>query len=230
MINCAVMFEHDSIADIHEGKLVQYLLGVPYWRSWMFQHSGIPENPTYRERVPLDTAPGRQQFQSDIDVVLCGHGRFEEAVVYQVKRVKVGLSQLRFSAPSKLQDLKKAVRQANQLATIGFWKVYLYVIAVIDARGQNLLGEDRALFNEVTFKIDSAIGQSIGSLDSRVGVFNVELVQTTDNPPTTIDTAHGNLRRPAIASQQSSELTRWVICIFGSDDQSLPKSELLPVQ
>src|SRR5580692_4441901 len=98
------------------------------------------------------------KVQGDIDVALCGRGCFEEAAVYQVKRVKVGLSQLRYSAPGKLQNLKESVRQANLLVTIGFCKVDLYVIAVIDAREWNLLGDDRMLFNEVRYKIDSAIG------------------------------------------------------------------------
>jgi hypothetical protein len=134
------MFEYDSIADIHEDKLVQYLLAVPYWRQWMFGHLGIPDDPTYKERVPLDSAPGGLPRKGDIDVMLCGRGRFEETVGYQVKRVKVSLPQLRDKTPGKLQDLREAVRQANLPVDVGFWKVHLYIFALIDARELNLLG------------------------------------------------------------------------------------------
>jgi len=80
-----MMFEHDSIANIHEGKLVEYLHAVPYWRQWMFGHYGIPENPIYRTEISLTAVPGGLPPQGDIDVMLCGSGRFEETVVYQVK-------------------------------------------------------------------------------------------------------------------------------------------------
>jgi hypothetical protein len=208
------MFEHDSIADIHEDELVQYLLAVPYWRHWMFGHFGIPDDPIYKERVPLDAAPGGLLRRGDIDVMLCGRGRFEETVAYQVKRVKVSLSQLRAKTPGKLQDLKEAVRQANLLVDVGFWKVYLYIFALIDARELNLLGEDRRHFNEVKYKISFAIGNSIGGLNRRVGAFEVELIQATDNQPTTFDQAGGHLLRQAIAGPQSYELTKWVGEVF----------------
>ena len=74
------MFEHDSIADIHEDKLVEYLLAVPYWRQWKFGHLGFPEGPIYKERVPLDTAPGGLPRKGDIDVLLSGRWKFEESV------------------------------------------------------------------------------------------------------------------------------------------------------
>jgi hypothetical protein len=211
------MFEHDSIADIHEDKLVEYLLAVPYWRQWMFGHFGIPEEMIYKERVPLDTAPGGLPRKGDIDVLLSGRGRFEESVAYQVKRVKVSLAQLSAKTPAKLQDLKEAVRQANLLVDVGFWKVYLYVFALIDARELDLLTEDRLHFNEIKYKISLAIGNSIADLNIRVGVFEVELVQTTDGAPTTFDQAGGHLRRPASAEPQSHELTKWVSEVFSQE-------------
>ena len=218
------MFEHDSVADIHEDKLVEYLLAVPYWRQWMFGHYGIPADPIYKERVSLHTVPGGLPRKGDIDVMLCGLGRFEETVAYQVKRVKVNLAQLRAKAPGKLRDLKEAVRQANLLAEIGFWKVYLYIFALIDARALNLLSEDRLHFNEIKHKISLAIGNSITDLNSSVGVFAVELVQTTDSRPTTFDQAGGHLLRQATAVPQSYELTKWISEVFSSDGALTPSA------
>jgi hypothetical protein len=205
-----MMFEHESVADIHEDKLVEYLLAVPYWRQWMFGHYGIPSDPIYRDRVPLGTVPGGLPRQGDVDVLLCGPGRFEEAVAYQVKRLKVSLAQLQAKTPGKLKGIEEGVQQANILADLGFWKVYLYIFALIDARELNLLGDDRPRFNEIKYKINTAIGSSIQTLQSRIGVFAVDLVQTTDTPPTTFDQAGGHLLRKAGEASQSHELTKWV--------------------
>lgn len=207
---------HESTADIREGNLVEYLLAVPYWRRWMFDHYGIPDDPIYMDMVPLITVPGGLPRKGDIDVMLCGRGRFEETVVYQVKRVKVNSTQLRSKTPAKLRDLQEAVRQANLLAEIGFWKVYLYTFTLIDARELSLLGHDRVHFNEIKHKISCAIDGSIGSLHGRVGVFEIDLTQTTDSQPITFDHAGGHLRRPATAAPQSYELTKWIGETFAS--------------
>jgi hypothetical protein len=205
-----MMFEHDSIADIHEDKLVEYLLAVPYWRNWMFGHHGIPRDPICRNRVPLSTVPGGLPRQGDIDVLLCSPDRFEAAVAYQVKRVKVSLAQLQAKTPGKLKGIQEGVQQANDLAELGFWKVYLYIIAEIDARELDILDGDRPHFNEIIYKIDSAIGISMGNLNRRIGINSFEFVQTTDSDPHTIDHSHGNLRRPGAPVTQSYELTKWV--------------------
>jgi hypothetical protein len=205
-----MMFEHDSIADIHEEKLVEYLLAVPYWRHWMFDHHGIPSDPIYRDRVPLTTVPGGLPRQGDIDVLLCGAGCFEEAVAYQVKRVKVSLAQLQAKTPGKLKGIQEGVQQANALAGLGFWKVYLYTFALIDARELNLLSDDWIHFNEITYKIKLAIDSSLQTLQSRIGVFAVELVQTKDLHPMIFDHSHGHLLRKGGEVSQSYELTKWV--------------------
>jgi hypothetical protein len=119
----------------------------------------------------------------------------------------------RHSAPSKLEELKLAARQANLLADIGFWKVFLYIITAVDAREQDLL-VDRSLYNDVKSKVGLAISNSIGELNKRIGVFDVEFVQSTDNLPTTIDIFGGYLRRQATASSQSGQLTEWVKQLF----------------
>jgi len=198
---------HASIADIPEGQLVEYLLSSAYWRSTLLGLHGVPAEPIDRQEVLLNTAPGGQ-FRGDVDILLCGPGRPEEAVAYQVKRIKVGMSQLRFKAPSKLEELNLAVRQANLMAEIGFWKVFLYVITVVDAREQNL---EQTMFaglsNELKHKITTAVSNSVVVLNQRVGLFEIDLIQTTDSPPTTIDFFGGHLRRPAEASPQSGELT-----------------------
>ena len=97
--------------------------------------------------------------------------------------MKVSLAQLSAKTPGRLQDLKEAVRQANLLVDVGFWKVYLYIFALIDARDWDLLTEDRLHFNEIKCKISLAIGNSIADLNIRVGVFEVELLLTQNIDP-----------------------------------------------
>ena len=75
------------------------------------------------------------------------------------------LAQLQAKTPGKLNGIQEGVQQANDLADLGFWKVYLYIIAEIDARELDLLDGDRTHFNEIIYKIDSAIGMSMGNLN-----------------------------------------------------------------
>src|SRR5579859_8100898 len=126
---------HPSIADIPEDHLIRILLSDPYWRPNIFGLDGIPDDALDRQRVPLLTAPGH--FFGDIDILLSAPDHPEQAVAFEVKRIKFGARHLRNRKPSKLGNLKKAVQQANRLAKVGFWRVYLYVVTVVDSREQN---------------------------------------------------------------------------------------------
>jgi hypothetical protein len=157
---------------------------------------------------PLDSAPGGP-FRGDVDVLMCNLNHPERAVAVEVKRVKYGMSQLRKGTPSKLGELKKAVEQTNRLAMVGFWKVYLYVITVVDSREQNQGHRSYAgLSNDLKQKLDSAI--SLKGLNERAGVFTIDFTQSMDNSPLTIDSFGGHLRCQASDAPQSEEMTEWV--------------------
>src|SRR5690349_14794624 len=126
-------FTHNSIADIPEDKLVEHLLSGPW--DELFELAGMQRGMANRQKVLLDAAPGK--FKGDIDVLMCFPGHPEQAVAYQVKRIKFGISQLSNRKPSKLREYEKAVQQANRVAEMGVWQVYLYVVVVVDARRQN---------------------------------------------------------------------------------------------
>ena len=109
------------------------MLSDPLRRSDMFEIYGMPREASWKTCVPLTTAP--QSFQSDVDVLLCDTANPGEAVAYEVKRIKFGMRALREGGkPNKLRELSKAVEQANRLAKVGFWKVFLYIIVVVDSR------------------------------------------------------------------------------------------------
>jgi len=213
-----LQLNHASLADIPEDELVKVLLANGYWRSRLIDYYGIPEDGAIKQRVPLDTAPGGH-FKGDIDILLRAIGHPEQAVAYEAKRIKFGMSQLRKGKPSKLRELERAKQQANRLAKVGFWKVFLYVFTVVDSREQNKGQRSYAgLSNDLKQMIESAV--SVQGLDQRVGLSVIDLTQATDNPPFTIDTAGIKLRRQATDAHQSVELTEWVERIFAEPDAS----------
>src|ERR1035437_372034 len=126
--------KHPSITDIKEDELVEILVR----RGEVFDVFGMPRDAACRTRVLLNDAPGN--FRSDIDVLLCDTKRPQEAAAFEVKRIKFGLSAFRPNGdvvPNKLGEVEKAIDQANRLAQVGFWKVFLYIIVMVDSRKRN---------------------------------------------------------------------------------------------
>jgi hypothetical protein len=207
---------HPSIAGIHEDELVERLLTDPLWRSDMFELHGIPRGLAPKRRVSLDTAPG--EYRGDIDVLLCAPEHPEQAVVFEVKRIKFGAPALRPSGrPNKFREFKKAVQQANRLAQVGFWQVYLYVIVVVDAREQNAGRHTyRGLSTELKSLVTSVVTPR--ELSARVGLCDLEFVQPMDYPPLTVGSHSLHLHRLATAVPQSEELTKWVAGILSKSD------------
>jgi hypothetical protein len=204
-------FAHDSIADIPEDKLVERLLSDPLWGTEFFELAGMPRRMANRQRVLLNSAPGN--LKGDIDVLLCSPSLPEQAVAYQVKRIKFGISQLRNQTPSKLKEYTKVAQQANLLAKMGFWQVYVYVIVVVDAREQNLGRNTYAgLSSRLKSMVDSAI--STAPLDARVGLGVLDFTQPMDYEPFTVGTHGLNLRRLSSPTVQSLDLTKWVAGLF----------------
>lgn len=78
------------------------------------------------------SAPGNPK--GDIDVLFCAPDLPQQAVAYQIKRVKFGINQLRNNTPSKLGELKMLAQQTKLISRVGFWQVYADVIVVADAR------------------------------------------------------------------------------------------------
>ena len=200
--------EHPSIADISEGQLVKRLLEHPYWRSTLFGLAGFPSDPIIREQVDLAGVPGG--FVGDVDVLLCDSARPDLAVAIQAKRIKFDAWDIERKSPKKLQELKKAYKQANRDAKVGFSQAYLYVFVVVDSREQNA-GKKlsyEGLSNDHKALVRRAL--SLAGLDERVGLFQIELAQTMDFSPLDPGTFGGELHRKALPSIQTPELTEWV--------------------
>lgn len=203
---------HPSIADITEDELVEMLVR----RREVFDVSGMPRNPAFRTCVLLNDAPGN--FRTDVDVLLCDPARPQEAAAFQIKRIKFGLSAFRADGsvvPNKLREVEKAIAQANLLAQAGFWKVFLYVVVVVDSRGRNagaisyegLSARERSM-------LEPYLG--IDKLRPQVGFSLLALTQPMDAVPLTIGSQTMHIRRMPMAQEQRDALTEWVSGVFAN--------------
>jgi hypothetical protein len=209
---------HESLAEIHEDKLVDRIVTDIQWGREFFQFYGMPSGMENRQCVPLQTAPGNPK--GDIDVLFRAPDLPQQAVAYQIKRVKCGIKQLRNGTLGKLEEFKKLAQQANVLARMGFWQVYAYAIVVVDAREQNAKEEIagkmtfEGLSSEMRGKVESAVSSATQLFDARVGFGVMEFVQTMDSAPFTVGTHALHIRRFSKPAEQKEELTTWVAGIF----------------
>jgi hypothetical protein len=209
---------HISIAEIPEDQLVDRILADPLWGSEFFYFAGMPSGMVNRKRVALEAAPGNPK--GDIDVLFCAPNLPEQAVAYQVKRIKFGVNQLRIGTPGKLEEFKKLAQQANLLARMGFWQVYADVIVVIDAREQNA---GRVTYQGLSSKMRSLMSSVISTqfLDERVGLGVLEFTQPMDYAPFTNGSYGLHIVRFSKPATQSEQLTKWVADVLSKPDRSI---------
>jgi hypothetical protein len=205
-------FSCDSIADIAEDKLVERVLADPLWSREFFELYGMPSRMRNKQRISLARAPGKRK--GDVDALFCLPEFSEQSVAFEIKRIKFGILALRPGGrPNKLHEFQKAAQQANLLARIGFWQVYLYIVVVADAREQNAGKNTYAgLSSQLKSLVYSTV--STGPLDERVGLAIMEFTQTADSAPFTVGTHGLHLLRKSEPARQSTELTEWVRQVF----------------
>jgi hypothetical protein len=210
-------FAHESLAEIPEDKLVNRIVTDMLWSREFFQLHGMPSGMVSRQCVSLDSAPGNPR--GDIDVLSCALNLPEKAVAFQIKRIKIGINQLRNGTPGKLEEFKKLGQQANLLARMGFWQVYAYAIVVVDAREQNAKHKtDKLNFDglssEMRSKVNDAVSSATQYFEPRVGIGLMEFTQTMDSAPFTVGTHGLHIRRFTQPVDQPKGLTEWVADIF----------------
>ncbi len=209
---------HDSLAEIPEDKLVNRIATDILWGREFFVLHGMPSGMLSRQCVSLTSAPGNPM--GDIDVLFCAPDLPQQAVAYQIKRVKLGINQLREGTPSKLEEFKKLAQQTNLISRMGFWQVYADVIVVADAREQNAEAQStgkltfQGLSSELQSLLYSAVSSAIPLFDSRIGIGEMEFIQTMDSEPFTVGTHGLHVRRFCEPAPQSEELTKWVAEVF----------------
>ncbi len=171
---------HKSITSIPEGELVRELMSSHISRLDLVNIAGYPEDPLDFYSLPLTGLPGDPK--GDIDLLLCDPRSPHQATAIQVKRFKVVLDDLREGVPNKLKEFAKGIKQANLLAEIGFFQVYLYVFVQVDARVPN---SARGTFNGPSNRLSERLRDYFapGDLLPRVGLIRYDFVQTLDQRP-----------------------------------------------
>ena len=153
-----------------------------------------------------------------IDVLLCDPMRPQEAAVFEVKRIKFGLSAFRPDGsvvPNKLREVEKAIEQANLLAEVGFWKVFLYITVVADTRERNggmvtyagLSSREKSMLEPYLTMV---------KLEPRVGFSLLDFTQPMDEIPLMVGTHGMHIRRMPTVQEQSDALTKWVSGLYAS--------------
>lgn len=218
---------HDSLAEIPEDKLVDRIATDILWGREFFMFHGMPSGMVSRQRVSLATAPGDPK--GDIDVLFCAPDDPHQAVAYQIKRVKLGINQLRKETPGKLEQFKKLSQQTNLISRMGFWQVYAHVIVVADAREQNAEAQRtgkltfQGLSSELRSLLYSAVSSAIPLFDSRIGIGVMEFTQTMDSEPFTVGSHGLHVPRFCEPAPQSEELTTWVAEVFSNLASKVPE-------
>lgn len=199
--------QHRSLASIPEAELVGRLLRSPSTRGRLFAVRGVPQKHLFRNAVPLTGLLGDPR--GDVDILLANADDFSDAVVFQVKRVKITLDTLRAGAPNRLGDLARGVQQANLMADIGFAQVYLWVIIAVDARSAN---NGRITYDGAPIDMIDTICSAIplDALAPMIGVEVIQLTQPMDHEPLTVGSAGGHLIRLATPIQQPPHVNDWV--------------------
>jgi hypothetical protein len=207
-------FIHNSLAEIPEDRLVNRIVTDLLWGREFFMFHGMPSGMVSRQCVSLTGAPGHPK--GDIDVLFCAPDLPQQAVAYQIKRVKLGIDQLRNGTPGKLEEFKKLAQQTNLIGRMGFWQVYADIIVVADAREQNTEAQRngkltfQGLSSELRSLLYSAVSSAIPLFESRIGIAIMEFIQTMDSEPFTVGTHGLHVRRFCEPAPQSEELTNWV--------------------
>jgi hypothetical protein len=198
---------HRSIANIPESDLIATLLADWYWRQTILNFHGIPNQPEIRQCVSLASLPG--QGDGDVDILAWDRKKPESATAVEVKRIKVGAGAFVSGKPNKLQEYEKACRQANRLARIGFWQVYLFVLVVVDSREQNA---GRNTYEGATPELERVIVDTITvrGLKPTVGVARHDFIQPMDYPPLGVGAGGIHLLRVATSGVQPDAVTAWV--------------------
>lgn len=157
--------------------------------------------------APTARGPG------DIDVLAANAIHPEQAIVVEVKRVKMPSGSYSTSLPNKLQELEKGCKQVDLLRQIGFHRSYLLIAVVADGREQT---EMNFVFRGPTPALVKAVKEKLRSLNFHpdVGVVVVEATQPVDKDIQDAGAIGIWTHQVASMIQQPSELTANIAKFF----------------
>jgi uncharacterized protein with HEPN domain len=170
----------ESATGPEEEKLVKGLFSDPKVRGVVFPELGAAVGSFYKTHVknPVLDASEMKEI-GDIDVLICHDSLADKAIAAECKRVKIIWNQGNADS-NKISEIRKGISQARSLHKIGFHQVYLAILIVVDARGQEaeeplFRGMSRETFNLIYKKtFEFALGMK---LHDDIGITFIEIVQ-----------------------------------------------------
>jgi len=201
-----------SIADVPEYDLVELVFEIPW-----FDQLAIPPQTSgpisHRLRVTPQQLGLPLSAFGDIDALVLAANDPSSARASEYKRVKVTTKTFKTGRPNKLQELRKAAEQANEIAEAGLSRVWMQVIVATDAR--EVTGGQFHLVPGV-FEVRDLVRASIpfNDLHPAVGVHVMHLAQPVDRPVTDAGQFGGDVIRTVQPQTQPETLTKAIAKLF----------------
>jgi hypothetical protein len=208
--------EPDSVASRLEDPIIGWLLASSARELFLAAFQFAPTSSTARSvRKPFihdsNSKPG------DIDLVICRTSIPSQITAVQAKGVKVRAISWEEDKVNRLQDLEDAVEQANRTRAIGFYKTYLLVLILCDAR-------ERRHHNIPGRKATAGTFNRIWQFPEReqlhhdVGLVFVEIVQPTKRAIHSMATVAVAVAQTATPQEQRPSLTDKVAELVASEE------------
>lgn len=192
----------DVAVSMSEAEMLRWLFSKDSVRALLMEVLGFTSNAAHFLEVKSPFVFDPFSKPGDIDFLACERDSPNFATVIEFKRIKV-----RKEKVNKVIGLGRITDQLDGLYSIGFCKSYLGIIAVVDGRHNT---ENNFAFRgaEVSI-IQNALDISSSSLpNDDVGVFYIEVVQTTAKPVNEAGMICAGIVRPARPRLQSGDLSQ----------------------
>ncbi|MDQ1613267.1 MAG: hypothetical protein QOG00_3198 [Pyrinomonadaceae bacterium] len=206
-------FTTTTAAEQQESQLAAWLLDNHLVKQWLNADLGLPENSFHLTGVTKPILAGNEEV-GDIDALLASTNNLSEAVAVECKRVKAVITN-GVAAINGTDNIKKGIRQANALHSLGFFRTWLAIIVITDGRGDTECNfmfrglPDRDFSNLFKRTYEYAIcGKR--KLHDDIGVVFFEIVQTKDKAIDHSNNIKMCVCRDAVAVEQRNELSEQI--------------------
>jgi hypothetical protein len=170
--------EEGDVTKEGEEAIIKWLLCSPA-SDLLLRVLGVGQDSFIAYSVKQPVVVNPQKKPGDIDILICGERRADQAIAIQCKPIKVVAFNQEEDDINKLPDIKDAVLQANkQRENLGFHRNYLAVIVKAYGRKRT---QNNSLFrgpNQSTMKLLYEFPQR-ESLHSDVGILFIDVSQPT---------------------------------------------------
>lgn len=206
-------FTEKTAAKEQEAQLAAWLLDNRFVKEWLTAYSGLPDTSFHLTGVTKPILAGTEEV-GDIDVLMVSTQNLSEAVAIECKRVKAVVIN-GVAAINGIDNIKKGIRQANALRTLGFFRTWLVIIVIVDDRGNTecnfmFRGLSHIDFSNVFKRTYEYALCGKRKLHDDIGIIFVEVVQTKDKAIAYASSIRVCVCRDAVAVKQRNELSEQV--------------------